>query len=213
MDLLQIDLPAPDVLRSRWAAHAAVMAALGYGDLSNANAQRWHYDDAGGNWAELVLLEGGRAVLFGHDHEYSETYFREAATYFQEEETDLLLGAPNWWGSELPRDPDRWVGFVYGFENSKWQRVAYDLNDGFESVGLPAVSFDQLYGLVAGFISGKAQDAGSNHVPTEDSVRVLVERGADITANDLRVVFSELEVDIAAGVAAAQAFGDPKGVF
>jgi hypothetical protein len=208
MELVDVDLAHPDELRKRWAAHAAVMAAIGYGDLSNANAKRWHYDDAGGNWAELVLIDGDRAVLFGHDHEYSETYFRDSATYFEEEETDLLAGAPDWWDDALPIDPDRWVGFVYGFENSTWKRAPYDVDDGFASLGHPAVSFDRLYDLVREFVSGRAEQAGIDFEPDEEVVRVLAERGTDLTAEDLQAVFGEFVPDIAAGVAAAKAFAN-----
>jgi hypothetical protein len=207
MDLVPVDLAHVDELRNRWAAYSAVMAALGYADLSNAAGNLWHFDDAGGNWAELVLLDQGRAVLFGHDHEYSETYFREAATYFQEEETDLLAGAPDWWGEVLPRDPDRWVGFVYGFDSGTWQRTSYELDDGFASLGHPAVAFDRLYDLVGEFISSSALRAGITHQPAEEAVRVLADRGPELTAEDLQAVFGAFVPDIASGVLAAQAFG------
>jgi hypothetical protein len=183
MPLVPIDLPTPNELRNRWAAYAAVMAALGFSDLCNATPQRWHYDDAGGNWAELVLVDDGRALLFGHDGEYSETYFREAAAYFQEEETNLLADAPDWWGSVLPQGEDLWIGFVYGFDGSTWQRAAYDLEDGFGSVGNPAVSNERLEELVREFVNGRGTDAGVEHTPNSGAVGVL-----------------------AAGVAAAQAF-------
>jgi hypothetical protein len=206
MPLVPVDLPAPNELRNRWAAYAAVMAALGFGDLSNATPQRWHYDDAGGNWAELVLLDDGRALLFGHDGEYSETYFREAAEYFEEEETDLLADAPDWWGSVLPRGEDLWIGFVYGFENDVWQRADYDLEDGFESVGNPAFFDARLQDLVAEFINGRGTDAGIEHTPASDAITALSERGPLLTEEDLAAVFGPVSGDLVAGVAAARAF-------
>ena len=124
------------------------MNALGFGKGSFANGRLWHYDDGGGNYAELVLLDGGRAVLYGHDHEYSETYFREAAAYFEEEETDLLAGAPPWWGEVLPQAEFQWIGFVYGYEDGAWARAAYEPDDGFASLALPAASEERLIELV-----------------------------------------------------------------
>jgi hypothetical protein len=206
MPLVPVDLPAPNELRNRWAAYAAVMAALGFGDLCNATPQRWHYDDAGGNWAELILLHDGRALLFGHDGEYSETYFREAAAYFEEEETNLLADAPDWWGSVLPQGEDLWIGFVYGFEGDVWQRADYDLEDGFESVGNPAFSDARLQDLVAEFIRGRGTDAGVDHSPDCIAVAKLVERGPSLTTEDLAAVFGPVSGDLSAGVSAAQAF-------
>src|SRR5690349_11416021 len=98
MALVTIDLPSPDEMRGRWAAFAAVCAARGWSDSCRADGGTWHYDDGGGNYADLVHLDGGRAVLLGNDHEYSDTYFAKAAEYFGEEETDLLADAPSWWG-------------------------------------------------------------------------------------------------------------------
>jgi hypothetical protein len=206
MPLVPVDLPTPNELRNRWSAYAAVMAALGFGDLCNATPQRWHYDDAGGNWAELVLLDDGRALLFGHDGEYSETYFREAAAYFEEEETDLLADAPDWWGSVLPQGEDLWIGFVYGFEHDAWQRADYDLEDGFESVGNPALSEGRFHDLVGEFIRGRGTDAGVDHTPGSAAVAKLVERGPLVTTEDLAAVFGPVSGDLPAGVSAAKAF-------
>lgn len=64
----------------------------------------------------MVLLPQGRALLFGHDHEYSDAYYGEAAVYFGEPETDLLAQAPPWWGEALTAHHSQqlgeWVGFV-----------------------------------------------------------------------------------------------------
>lgn len=195
MSLVEVDLPSPDALRNRWAACAAVMAALGHGDLCHVEGRRWHYDDAGGNWCELFVLDGGRAVLQGNDHEYSETYFRKAAEYFGEEETDLLAGAPSWWGEQLPPDVEgEWVGFIYGYEGGVWRRADYDLDDGFTGVGLPAVSDDSLVDLTTQFAKGAAPQA----------VLALAAAGPELTEEQLAAVVSE--GDLAAGVAAARAF-------
>jgi hypothetical protein len=206
MHLIPVDLPSLDELRNRWAAHAAVMAAIGCSDLSHATSQRWHYDDAGGNWAELVLLDNGRAVLCGHDHEYSETYFREAAVYFQEEETDLLADAPDWWEAGLPAQREQWIGFVYGFDGTSWFRAEYDLDDGFVSVGLPAVSFDRTYDMVSEFVLGRAEAHDVDHEVDVDAVRALTISGASLTHGELVAIFGEVPADLDAGVAAARSF-------
>jgi hypothetical protein len=139
--MITLDLPTPGRMRPRWAAFAAVLAARGWGDGCRADGPRWHYDDGGGNWCDLVV-SGDRAVLVGHDHEYSDTYFRTAAEYFQEEETDLLAGAPDWWAppAEAAMAEGSWVGFVYGFEAGTWRRAEYATSDGFTSLNPPILT-------------------------------------------------------------------------
>jgi hypothetical protein len=210
MALVPVDLDPPQDVRNRWAAHAAVMAALGHGSLSNATSTRWRYDDAGGNWADLVLLDGGRAVLFGHDHEYSETYFREAAEYFQEEETDLLADAPEWWGSVLPSGDDQWIGFVYGFDGTSWSRADYELDDGFASVAVPACSDGRLHEMIIEFVQGAGERAGSSHVVEPAAIDALVALGPAITTEALASVFGDIPGNYEQGVAAAAAFAAPQ---
>jgi len=193
--LVPVDLPSPLEMRPRWAAHSAVLAALGYGDSSNADSGRWYYDDGGGNWVELHRLDGDRAVLLGHDHEYSETYYNLSAEYFGEEETDLLDGAPDWWGAPVraTEGPGRWIGFVYGYADGKWQRVEYDLPDGFTSVAPPVVSQERCHELIAAF--------------TEESpaIDVLIAAGGDVTEEQVAAVVGSSK-DAAAGVVAARKF-------
>ena len=203
MALVGVDLGTPAELISRWAAHAAVMAAMDNARLSNAAGNRLHFDDAGGNWVELVLLGEGRAVLFGHDHEYSDTYYREAAAYFQEEETDLLAEAPDWWGSVLPTGDDQWIGFVYGFDGEAWSRAEYDLSDGFASVGLPAESDDRLVEIVQAFVAGYAERKDVEYEPTEQVILALAASGAQLTLDELAGVFGPVTADLTAGQAAA----------
>ena len=144
MALRTVGLPTPAEMKPRWAAYAALLAVRGerWAQGAHATAHGWHYDDGGGNWADVVSAGSGRAVLVGHDHEYSETYFREGATYFGEEETDLLADAPDWWEAAIVPYLDRqrtagmWIGFIYGFDG-RWMRSDYDADDGFTSVGLP----------------------------------------------------------------------------
>jgi hypothetical protein len=204
--LVPVDLPDLADIGHRWAAYAAVMAAIGYDDMCNATPQRWHYDDAGGNWVDLMVLDGGTAVLAGSDHEYSETYWREAAVYFQEEETDLLADAPDWWGAPLPHGDDLWISFVYGFDGTRWQRAEYELDDGFTSLAAPAFSDDRYLDLVSEFISGRASDNGFDHQPTREALMALVEQGPNLREADLAAVMGPVPANLEAGVAAAAAF-------
>ncbi|WP_344586689.1 hypothetical protein [Actinomadura vinacea] len=77
------------------------------------------HDDSGGNQWTLRLIEGGRAVLYGCDHEASKTRHRE-------QPLDLLAGAPRWLPLErlVSLQQGRELGFVYWYE-SQWHRVAY----------------------------------------------------------------------------------------
>ncbi|HEX6346848.1 proteophosphoglycan 5 [Umezawaea sp.] len=200
MALVPVDLPSPRDMRARWAAHSAVVAALGYGDSSHADGGRWYYDDGGGNWVELHRLDGDRAVLLGHDHEYSDTYYGQAAEYFGEDETDLLDGAPDWWGEPVraTEEPGRWIGFVYGYEDGGWQRADYDLADGFTSVAPPAVSDERCRALIAAFTGRPEDDA---------AVSGLIAAGAAATEEQVAGVVGPSK-DAAAGVVAARRFLD-----
>jgi hypothetical protein len=202
MALQQVDIPGPDELRPRWAAFAAVCAARGWRTMAWARPDRWHYDDAGGNWVELIWLTDGE-VLIGNDHEYSETYFREAAEYFEEDETDLLAEAPDWWEQALEgREPEDWVGFVYGRVDGAWWRADYEADDGFASVGLPASSDERTREMIAEF-SSDAPGLGGR-APDAAAVDVLMVAGPEVTEEQLAAVVPGW--DVGAGVAAARAF-------
>jgi hypothetical protein len=206
MGLVTLDLPAPHEMRGRWAAFAAVLAARGWGRGCHATDTVWHFDDGGGNWADLHHLDGGRAVLVGHDHEYSDTYFGAAAEYFQEPETDLLAGAPDWWAPPARAAMDRglWVGFVYGYENGVWHRAEYELSDGFTSVGLPAVDDERCRELVVEFTQEAPGLVGG--APDPRAVDALVAADADVTEAHVRALIGPTGWDAAAGAAAARAF-------
>ncbi|MCO1654991.1 proteophosphoglycan 5 [Pseudonocardia humida] len=205
MALVTLDLPRPDEMRGRWAAFAAVCAARGWSDSCRAEGGRWHYDDGGGNFADLVHVGAGRAVLIGNDHEYSDTYFATAAEYFGEEETDLLAGAPDWWAPPARAAMDRgeWIGFVYGFDGTTWRRAAYDKQDGFASVALPAVDERRCRELIEEF----TQDApGLAGPPSPDAVAALIAADGDVTPDLLGRVVGTGGWDLTAGAAAARAF-------
>jgi hypothetical protein len=197
VDLVPLDLPSPSQLRGPWAALAAVFAARGWASDCFSADSVWHYDDGGGNWADLHLLSDGRAVLVGHDHEYSDTYFRASAAYFQEDETDLLAGAPDWWEPPVvaTEAAGNWVGFVYGYADGKWQRAAYDVADGFESVNVPAFSAETTRERIGSLVPAPAE-----------AVDALIAAGVDVTEEQLAAVIAGTGWDAAAGVTAARAF-------
>ena len=137
--LITIDLPSPLEMRPGWALQAARSAARGWtddGDI-HADCKQWFFHDGGGNWAALRFYSEDKIVLLGNDHEYSNTYFGSASEYFDEEETDILAGAPDWWSFNLSGYPfEDWIGFIYGWDGERWQRAAYDVDDGFKGLDL-----------------------------------------------------------------------------
>ncbi|MBB5958110.1 hypothetical protein FHS29_004718 [Saccharothrix tamanrassetensis] len=206
MGLVVVDLPEPAWMRGRWAAFAAVCAARGWADSCHADGTVWHYDDGGGNWADLHHVGGGRAVLIGHDHEYSETYYSTAAEYFEEPETDLLAGAPEWWAPPVRTalEQGSWVGFVYGFEDGVWRRAPYDLDDGFDSVNLPAADDRRCRELITEFAQDAPGLAGA--APDPDAVGALIAADGDVTEEHVAAVVGATGWDAAAGATAARGF-------
>jgi len=203
MSLVKIVLPSPAELRGGWAALAAVCAARGWGNQVHATANQWLYHDGGGNWACLRFKDKDKIVLLGHDHEYSETYYGEAAKYFQEEETDLLAGAPEWWAHNLNPEPfGEWIGFIYGWDGQQWHRSNYENDDGFESVGLlKACSVNDTE-----YLKEFSSDApGLKGQPAKsEALGALVAADANITDSLLETVVPGWDID--AGVTAAKIF-------
>lgn len=203
MNLIDVDLPPPSRMRGGWAALAAVLASRGWDREVYAEPDQWLYHDGGGNWACLRFIERDKIILLGHDHEYSETYFGEAAKYFNEKETDLLNGAPGWWGSKLdPKPFGEWIGFVYGWNGRKWQRAGYDVQDGFEQVGLlRACSLTDTE-----LLKNHAADApGLREMPPRaEALRALVSADGKVTPELLQSVVPGWNIN--AGVSAAQKF-------
>lgn len=153
----------------------------------------WHYDDGGGNWADAVFPGERRAVLVGHDHEYSTKYFRESAAYFGEPETDLLEGCPRWWEPAIAAYLDRqrthgvWIGFIYGFGDGHWSRADYSLDDGFTSLDLPFLTAQTTATALVDLISTWSADLHLHlHLdpPADVDVHVhtLIESGRQVTA-------------------------------
>lgn len=199
MTLVPLDLPTPESMRDPWAACAAMIGALGHGDEDcHARGGDWYHHDGGGNWAALARFVDGRAVLFGHDHEYGETYFREAAAYFGESETDLLAGAPAWWGEALAGfTTHEWIGFVYGFDAGCWSRAAYAVEDGFTALDLPVLTPQRALASTIG-----------HHPGSEAAARVLLTAGPGATPEQVAALGAR-SVTPEVGARTAAAFGEP----
>lgn len=203
--LVTVDLPSPEEMRDRWAATAAVFAGVGHGSSDvNADGGDWFYHDGGGNWARMRRFADGRALLLGHDHEYTRTCFAEAAAYFGEPETDLLAGAPPWWEvavTQHSRDDGEWIGWIYGWDGEGWQRAAYDVPDGFAELDLPAVSEARAVTLIREFAHGDDN-------PPDDDTRAaldLIAAGPDALPTDVAAVGPNI-TDPEAGAAVARGF-------
>ena len=203
MSLVELELPSPRKLRGGWAAFAAVCAARGWTESVYAESNRWYYDDGGGNWTRLFFHDDKRAVLIGHDHEYSETYFREAAAYFDEEETNLLAGAPDWWEQYIPsKESQEWIGFIYGWNGEIWQRAPYDKNDGFNDAGLLDIcSIENTNDLVE---HAEGAPGLNGQPPPHEALLALIAADANITNDLLKAVVPGW--DIQAGIDAGRKF-------
>jgi hypothetical protein len=118
--LSDVDLPAPGLLWARWTTLAAALTGIGFPDVWFVDHDGAHYDDHGGSWARLALLDGARAVLYGHDRDHSTTVGADPPI-------DLLTGAPDWlpWAELTALDEDGRLGFVVWHAEGRWSRVRY----------------------------------------------------------------------------------------
>ncbi|BCJ55820.1 hypothetical protein Asp14428_72950 [Actinoplanes sp. NBRC 14428] len=202
------DLPAPVLLWQRWATLAAALTPLGHEDVWSVGATGAHHDDGGGNWSHLALVEDGRAVLYGYDHEYSDTTYAEPAL-------DLLAGAPDWlpWDDLARLAADDQLGYVLWYEgDGPWQRVAYpdDLDDGLRQTAGPVLG----EGAVRQELEEFVFQWGRHTVDTpeeRDAVRSAATRllgGFTAEAlGDLLGRLTGVPVDLPAGVAVAATAG------
>jgi len=118
--LTDVDLPAPGLLWTRWAALAAALTGIGFPDVWFVDDRGAHHDDHGGSWARFTLIDGARAVLYGYDRDHSETTAADPPL-------DLLTGAPDWlpWDDLAPLAEADGLGFVAWHAEGRWSRVRY----------------------------------------------------------------------------------------
>jgi len=202
VELLAVDLPPLDVLRGRWAAVAAVTTALGFPDVARADdATSWRWDDGGGNWAAVTVLDLDRALLAGWDRTAPGRLTRRPDG---EPGGELLAGAPDWWAQPL-RGVSAEVAFVLGWDVSGWWRAPGVLPGG-GLAGVP-VDAEQLYGVVDSYVEGVADDQGLGDWRTPwPSVAALGAAGPHLTVEQLADVLGPLRADLPAGVVAAGRF-------
>ncbi|MEU8685384.1 hypothetical protein [Streptomyces sp. NPDC048611] len=115
-------LPSPEVL---W-QHAATLAAWSAEHPLPVHNYRvdeagLRSDDIGNGWWALTRVQGGRAVLYGVDLDYSDTLSRTPPL-------DLLAGGPHWlpweWLTAVV-DGSEELGFVYWWADGAWGRTRY----------------------------------------------------------------------------------------
>lgn len=142
-----VEIPEPIVVWRRWAALATALSAVGFDDVWTVGAGGAHHDDHGGNWGHLALIEGGRAVLYGYDHEYS-------ATVDADPPVDVLAGAPEWlpWEELAEFAGEDQLGYVYWHDGVRWEHAPYDEADGLVQTAGAALDHesaaDELYEFI-----------------------------------------------------------------
>jgi hypothetical protein len=126
-----VPLPPPATLATLL---AGLPATGGFGRRTVTEPDRVRVETAGGDTLDLHLRPDGTALLLGRNDDDTTTYFRGAADYFEEPETDLLAGAPPWWGEVLEqfhdglRGPEvearaEWVTFLHGWDGRRWTKA------------------------------------------------------------------------------------------
>lgn len=200
-----VEIPAPDVLWTRWATLAAALGAVGFDDVWTVGDGGAHHDDHGGNWSHLSLVEGGRAVLYGYDHEYSETVDAEPPV-------DVLAGAPDWlpWAELTRHAEDDQLGYVYWHDGRTWGRAPYDEADGLRSTAGAVLdetsTLAELYDFVVQWGDYEPVDAGDEariRRAAEGLLGAAVRRAVDagvLSAYPCRLVEAGLAVAAAGGI-------------
>lgn len=120
-----VELPAPEQLRGRWAAFAAVWVGAGINTQPSTGPRAqdgdWVYEMELGQWAYLVRFKNGRAVLAGQ----SNPDIRRSPQQEASARKALLAGTPAWWSTVEEVLPKQAVlGFVMGWDGTKWTRSA-----------------------------------------------------------------------------------------
>ncbi|AEV87884.1 hypothetical protein ACWT_6873 [Actinoplanes sp. SE50] len=118
--LTDVDLPAPGLLWTRWAALSAVTTGTDRGTLWSVDPSGARHDDPATGWARFALLDGRRAVLYGAHHDHHAAVSADPAA-------DPLTGAPDWlpWSELTSLAESDQLGFVLWHDQGRWSRVRY----------------------------------------------------------------------------------------
>lgn len=128
------DLPAPEVLWTRWALVAVVQATTETEEKAGYRTGTWiddeglHLDDSGCTWWTFSHLGHDRYVLYGEDE--------SSGCKWHEPPVNMLAGGPDWLPYEELRDrlAGNELGCVYWYENGVWARAPYP--EGLDDDGL-----------------------------------------------------------------------------
>ncbi|MFC7527307.1 hypothetical protein [Actinoplanes sp. GCM10030250] len=147
--LTDVDLPAPGLLWTRWAALGATLTGIGHAHVWSIDDHGARRDDRDESWARFALLEGRRAVLYGgrgHDSTTSDS------------PPDPLTGAPDWlpWAELAPLAEAGRLGFVIWHENGRWSRVRYrdGFSDGMTTLLAPLLGTENTVTALAAVVTG-----------------------------------------------------------
>ncbi|MEV0900230.1 hypothetical protein [Actinoplanes sp. NPDC049802] len=190
--LTDVDLPAPGLLWTRWATLSATHAAIGRNESWTIDRFGAEFAQGERNWARFALLDGRRAVLYGH-HEHSGTLQADPPL-------DLLTGAPDWlpWDTLSPLAERDRLGFVIWHENGRWSRVRYQgrVADGMTDMLAPLLTAENTLATLGRL--GARADA--------EALLAAAVR-AEVTAGHITALIDDPEVDAAAAVTIATRAG------
>ncbi|MFI7599814.1 hypothetical protein [Actinoplanes sp. NPDC049681] len=199
-----VDLPAPGPLWRRWSILAAALTALGHEDTWTVGPAGAHHDDGGGSWSHLALVEGGRAVLYGYDRDYSETADIEPPL-------DLLAGAPAWlpWDELTRFAAQDQLGYVLWCDGTAaWQRVSYpdDVEDGLDSTAGPVLDERATHRELVDFVyvrGGHGIDTPAERAAVAEAADRLLAGFGPEALHELVGRLTEVQVDLPAALAVA----------
>lgn len=205
--MVPVDLASPDDLRDRWAAYAAMWvgaAISGGGTGPRATEGDWIYEMEIGQWAYLVRMKDGRAVLAGQSDPDTR---RDAAAEKRNRQT-LLGQGPSWWGvvdDVLPATAN--LGFVIGWDGKRWTRSsAAPTGGGYDSfVFYVATAKDLGQILVRWGSNGQQEYTGTGGARA--AADTVMAQGTRVTSSQLRRLGPGMRSSrLPAATAAARAF-------
>lgn len=206
MALLPVDLDStPDDLVALLAVDAAVRATVGLEHhRPGATGLHWAGDDD--MWMELIRPDEGRALLVGCHPEFSLTAGGGAGSTGAGTGSDLVGDAPGWWrrGVEYANSKGLPLGFLYGWDGTRWWRSDQPVDDGFDPELFP-VTRHALREIIDRLADDTLLDP-----PDADAVEALLDAGTEPTIEHLTATLHASdgwpEVDPQAGLRAAREY-------